>query len=104
MITLSQFEEMLKKEWISYFPEHYRDSRVVIEDVSKANRPAERKVGIRRGTGPVLLLPIAPCYEAVAKGVFAGNILKKMAEEYQQRETEGKHISDKMQTVDIFNY
>ena len=83
MITLSQFEEMLKKEWISYFPEHYRDSRVVIEDVSKANRPAERKVGIRRGTGPALLLPIAPCYEAVAKGVFAENILKKMAEEYQ---------------------
>lgn len=104
MITLSQFEEMLKKEWISYFPEHYRDSRVVIEDVSKANRPAERKVGIRRGTGPVLLLPIAPCYEAVTKGAFAGNILKNMAEEYQQRETEGKHISDKMQTVDICNY
>ena len=46
MITLSQFEEMLKKEWIPYFPEQYRDSRVVIEDVSKANRPAERKVGI----------------------------------------------------------
>lgn len=45
MITLSQFEEMLKKEWISYFPEHYRDSRVVIKDVGKANRPAERKVG-----------------------------------------------------------
>ena len=104
MITLSQFEEMLKKEWISYFPEHYRDSRVVIEDVSKANRPAERKVGIRRGTEPALLLPIAPCYEAVTKGVFAGNILKKMAEDYQQRETEGKHIANKMQTVDICNY
>lgn len=104
MITLSQFEEMLKKEWISYFPEHYRDSRVVIEDVSKANRPAERKIGIRRGTEPVLLLPIAPCYEAVTKGAFAGNILKKMAEEYQQRETEGKHIANKMQAVDICNY
>lgn len=104
MITLSQFEEMLKKEWISYFPEQYRDSRVVIEDVSKANRPAERKVGIQRGTGPALLLPIAPCYEAVAKGAFAGSIFKKMAEEYQQREAEGKHIADKMQAVDICNY
>ena len=28
MITLSQFEEMLKKEWISYFPEQYQHGEV----------------------------------------------------------------------------
>ena len=72
--------------------------------MSKSNRPAVRKVGVRRGTEPVLLLPIAPCYEAVRKGAFAGNILKKMAEEYQQRENMRKHIAAKIQAVDVCNY
>lgn len=104
MITLSQFEEMLTKEWISYFPEDYRGGKVVIQEVSRLNEPAVRKVGIERKAEPVLLLPIAPCYEAVTKGAFAGNILKAMAEEYQAREKDGKHIAAQMQAVDICKY
>ena len=32
MITLSQFEEMLKKEWISYFPEQYQHGEVFFHE------------------------------------------------------------------------
>ena len=47
MITLSQFEEMLKKEWISYFPESYQNGKVFFYEKHMRNGAATMKVSIQ---------------------------------------------------------
>lgn len=99
MITLSQFEDMLKKEWIGYFPEEYQSATVFIHEKKVRNGIQVPQITLHGITNTAPLLPIEPYYACVAQGSFVGNVMKKMAEDYQRYEKEQPHIAEIMQEI-----
>lgn len=96
MITLLQFEKMLKKEWISYFPESYQHGEVLFHEKALRNGESNMQVGIWGVSDKAPLLPVKPYYEAITQGVFAGKILKTMADDYQKCEKQRADLFDKI--------
>ena len=96
MITLSQFEEMLKREWCRYFPERYQHGEVVFYEQALRNGGSITQVCIRGVSDKAPLLPVKPYYDAIAQGAFAGNILKTMADDYQRGEEQRAALFDQI--------
>lgn len=96
MITLSQFEEMLKREWCRYFPERYQHGGVVFYEQALRNGGSITQVCIRGVSDKAPLLPVKPYYDAIAQGAFAGNILKTMADDYQRGEEQRAALFDQI--------
>lgn len=96
MITLSQFEEMLKREWCRYFPERYQHGEVVFYEKALRNGGSITQVCIRGVSDKAPLLLVKPYYDAIAQGAFAGNILKTMADDYQRGEEQRAALFDQI--------
>ena len=60
MITLSQFEEMLKKEWISYFPEQYQHGEVFFHEKLLRIGGSLTQVSLRGISDRAPVLPVKP--------------------------------------------
>lgn len=104
MITLSQFEEMLKKEWISYFPEQYQHGEVFFHEKHLRNGGSLTQISLRGISDKAPVLPVKPYYEAIAQGAFAGNILKRMADDYQQYEKQSAELFEKIVAMQPQNF
>lgn len=104
MITLSQFEEMLKKEWISYFPEQYQHGEVFFHEKRLRNGGSLTQVSLRGISDKAPALPVKPYYETIAQGAFAGNILKRMADDYQQYEKQSAELFEKIVAMQPQNF
>ena len=96
MITLSQFEEMLKKEWISYFPESYQNGKVFFYEKHMRNGATTMKVSIQGVTDKAPMLPLDSYYECIMQGEFTGNVLKRMADDFQIYEKQGAELFQKI--------
>lgn len=103
MITLSQFEEMLKKEWISYFPEQYQHGEMFIEKPLR-NGGSLTQVSLRGISDRAPVLPVKPYYDAIVQGAFVGNILKRMADDYQRGEKQMADLFDQIVAMQPQNF
>ena len=104
MITLSQFEEMLKKEWISYFPEQYQHGEVFFHEKPLRNGGSLTQVSLRGISDRAPVLPVKPYYDAIVQGAFVGNILKRMADDYQRGEKQMADLFDQIVAMQPQNF
>lgn len=104
MITLSQFEEMLKKEWVSYFPEQYQHGEVFFHEKRLRNGGSLTQVSLRGISDRAPVLPVKPYYDAIVQGAFVGNILKRMADDYQQYEKQSAELFEKIVAMQPQNF
>lgn len=92
MITLLQFEEMLKKEWISYFPESYQNGKVFFHEKHMRNGASTIQVSLQGVTDKAPMLSLRSYYEGIMRGEFAGNVLKRMPDDFQIYEKQGTEL------------
>lgn len=104
MITLSQFEEMLKKEWIPYFPEQYQHGEVFFHEKPLRNGGSLTQVSLRGISDRAPVLPVKPYYDAIVQGAFVGNILKRMADDYQRGEKQMADLFDQIVAMQPQNF